>query len=253
MSAAFRVVAVLPGENQGRVVFESDYTFADGRLFLADEEVACARSRGDLEQGIVAHPASLNGRELRARLVMEGVIPTVVVTLDGIELADVAELQPSPSRSAWLHAFIALGGSAAGFAASLLYLERADAVDSVHAFKMAYHMAGWHLLLVLTLFPASVWGRRAGIRSVQVVSAVFFCIHAGIALANIADPVPSDPTEFQIALWNAVSGALFLVCVFYGQRAWRDMDPLRAIEEMGQEGEGAPASQYQQSPGPVEN
>ena len=74
----------------------------------------------------------------------------------------------------------------------------------------------------MALFPASVWGQRAGIRAVQVVSLVFFFIHAGIALANAG---VSDPA---IAAFNAASGLLFGASTLVGQRAHRDMDPIRA-------------------------
>lgn len=231
MNTGFRTVLIVPGPELRRVVFESDFAFTEGRILLEDEELAHTSSREGLESGLSASPASLGGRALCARLVMEGAQPKVVATLDGEGLPEESKLRPRPSRSAWIHAFIALGGSVAGFAASLLYLERADATASAHAFKMAYHMAGWHLLLVFTLFPASVWGRRPGIRAVQFVALVFFLIHVGIALANVANPIPADPTEFRIALWNAASGLLFAVCVGYGVRAWRDMDPVRALSE----------------------
>jgi hypothetical protein len=90
---------------------------------------------------------------------------------------------------------------------------------------MGLHMAGWHLLLTLTLFPASVWGQRIGIRVVQAVSLVFFLIHAGIATANL------DMADPAIAVLNALSGLLFGAATLYGQRAHRDMDPIRALVE----------------------
>ena len=95
--------------------------------------------------------------------------------------------------------------------------------------KMAYHMAGWHLLLTFTLFPSSVWGQRVGIRSVQVVSAVFFAIHACIAAVNALDPQAMAVNDQWIAAWNAVSGIFFLAAVIYGNAAYRDMDPGRAF------------------------
>jgi hypothetical protein len=128
-----------------------------------------------------------------------------------------------PTRSAWTHAFIALAGSAAGFAASWFYLAKAHALHDEWAAKMGQHTAGWHLLLTFTLFPLSVWGQRPGIRAVQVASLVFFCIHAGMAIAN------SDLGEPGIAFFNAASGLLFLASVFYGNRAHRDMDPIAAL------------------------
>ena len=90
-------------------------------------------------------------------------------------------------------------------------------------------MAGWHLLLTLTLFPASVWGQRTGIRVVQGVSLMVFLIHAGIAIANLGPPEPGEPTDAWIASLNAASGLLFLVTALYGRRAYRDMDPGSAL------------------------
>ncbi len=94
---------------------------------------------------------------------------------------------------------------------------------------MAYHMAGWHLLLTFTLFPSSVWGQRVGIRSVQVVSAVFFVIHACIAAVNALDPQTMTVNDQWIAAWNALSGSFFLAAAIYGNPAYRDMDPARAF------------------------
>jgi len=132
-------------------------------------------------------------------------------------------------RSAWTHAVLALTGSGAGFVASYLYLLKAQALQSDWALKMGYHMAGWHLLLTFTLFPASVWGQRIGIRSVQLVSLLFFFIHAGIALANIGPHDPTNPDDPSIAFFNALSGLLFLIAAIYGNRAYRDMDPVEAL------------------------
>jgi hypothetical protein len=160
---------------------------------------------------------------------MDGSIPDLCVLVAGRPAPREDRTRLSPSRSAWAHAFLALAASAAGFAASWLYLERSEVEQSVHAFKMAYHMAGWHLLLTFTLFPASVWGQRVGIRSVQVVSAVFFAIHACIALVNALDPAAMSTNDQWIAIWNAVSGIFFLAAVFYGNTAFRDMDPGRAF------------------------
>ncbi len=161
---------------------------------------------------------------------MDGHIPGVEVAIDGRPAPAESALKPRPSRSAWMHAVIALAASAAGFIASYLYLEKAWALDSVWSLKMANHMAAWHLLLTFTLFPASVWGRRAGIRAVQATSALFFAIHLGIAIANFVDPDPIHADGVWIGVWNAVSGAFFLLAVFYGNVAWRDMDPAGALQ-----------------------
>jgi len=128
-----------------------------------------------------------------------------------------------------VHAWIALAASAAGFVAGFLYLLQSYARDSAWDLKMAQHMTAWHLLLTFTLFPASVWGQRIGIRSAQAVSLVFFCIHAGIAIANIGPGDPLNPDDPWIGVLNAVSGALFLAAVVYGQRAFSDMDPVAAL------------------------
>ena len=111
----------------------------------------------------------------------------------------------------------------AGFAASWFYLVKAEALHDDWARKMGQHTLGWHLLLTFTLFPLSVWGQRPGIRAVQLVSLLFFCIHAGMALAN------SDLGDPWIASFNALSAILFLASVVYGNRAHRDMDPLAAL------------------------
>ena len=113
--------------------------------------------------------------------------------------------------------------------ASWLYLLKAEELGSAWAQKMGHHTAGWHLLLTFALFPASVWGQRVGIRSVQVVSFIFFCIHLGIAIANMGEGDPSNPDDPWIALFNALSGIMFLWSTYYGQRAWRDMDPVHAL------------------------
>jgi hypothetical protein len=117
-------------------------------------------------------------------------------------------------RALWAHGWIALGASLFGFAASYLYLGRSQTLADPWALKMAIHMAGWHLILALTLFPASVFGGRAGVRVVQAVSALFFAIHVGIALANSGE----DDGPW-IAIFNAASGILFLAALIYGQSA----------------------------------
>jgi hypothetical protein len=60
---------------------------------------------------------------------------------------------------------------------------------------------------------------------------LFFLIHVGIAIANVGAGDPADPLEGAIAFLNALSGVLFLATVLYGNRAWRDMDPVRALRE----------------------
>ena len=222
LSIAYR----LPVAGWPQAVFESDYQLAGGSLRVGAEAVAVAADRGALERGVTG---VYDGHRIAVRLVMDGHIPGVEVDVDGRMAPRESTLRPRPSRSAWTHALIALAASAAGFVASYLYLQKAWALDSAWSLKMANHMAGWHLLLTFTLFPASVWGRRLGIRSVQVTSALFFAIHLGIAIANFVNPDPIHAGSVWIAVWNAVSGACFLLAVVYGNVAWRDMDPARAL------------------------
>ncbi len=210
LSFAFR----LPLPTWPRARLESDYRFLESRLSIAGEEVARFDELA-LRQGATV---DWNGHALEIRLDDH----EVELRTDGVRALREDRLSAPTCRSAWIHAFVALFASFAGFMASWLYLRRAGDGDP-WALKMAIHMAGWHALLTLTLFPASVWGQRLGIRAVQLASAVFFCIHAGIALANAAEVFDG------IALFNALSGLLFLVAVLYGQRAHRDMDPIRAL------------------------
>lgn len=130
--------------------------------------------------------------------------------------------EPRPALSipgvAWRHASISLAASAFGFIAGWLYLRRSTQDADPWAMKMALHMAAWHLLLVLTLFPTTLLGGRAGVRTVQGVSFVFFVIHAAIALAN-TEAASLTGVGMWIALFNALSGVCFLGAVIYGQRA----------------------------------
>jgi hypothetical protein len=201
-------------------VFQSDYGYRGGRLLLDGAEVLEARSREALERGV---EGQTRGAPLTMRLVDRGGAPAIELTAAGQEARREGRIFAQPTRSAWTHAFLALGGSAAGFAASWFYLVKAAALHDDWARKMGQHTAGWHLLLTFTLFPASVWGQRPGIRAVQLVSLVFFFIHAGMALAN------ADLGDPGISFFNAASGLLFLVSVLYGNRAHRDMDPIAAL------------------------
>jgi hypothetical protein len=133
------------------------------------------------------------------------------------------------TRSAFIHAILALGGSFAGFVASYLYLHKATLLHSAWALKMGQHTAGWHLVLTLTLFPGSIWGGRTGIRIVQCVCFLFFAIHLAIAIANLGTSDPANPNDPAIAIFNAVSGLLFFVAAWYGNRAHREMDPGLAL------------------------
>jgi hypothetical protein len=219
LEIAFR----LPAPGWPRAVFQSDYGHRGGSLTVGGAQILRARSREDLLAGVEGRLPGANGAPVAMRLVEEGGAPVVVVTASGVPAVREDRIWARPTRSAWTHAFIALAGSAAGFAASWFYLAKAAALHDDWARKMGMHTAGWHLLLTFTLFPASVWGQRMGIRAVQLVSLVFACIHAGMALAN------SDLGDPAIAAFNAASGVLFLASVLYGQRAHRDMDPVAAL------------------------
>lgn len=125
---------------------------------------------------------------------------------------------PSIARASWIHASLSLAASAFGFVAGYLYVVRSGEGADPWAMKMALHMAGWHLLLVLTLFPTTLLGGRAGVRTVQAASAVFFAIHLAIASSN-TDPASLTGVGPWIAAFNAVSAICFLAAAVYGQRA----------------------------------
>ena len=220
----------LPLPGWPRAVFCSDYAYERAELRLGEGVVLHASTRSLLERGVSALiPGSAARIEMRLAPNDVGT-PTVQVSVDGRAALSEDRLRARPSASAWWHASIALAASIAGFVASYLYLLRAATEAGDWPLKMARHMAGWHLLLVVTLFPSSVWGQRVGIRAVQWTSALFFVIHAGIALANLAAPDASGHGG-AIALWNALSGACFLAAVLYGNRAYRDMDPVAALQQ----------------------
>lgn len=223
-----RIVFLLPRPGWPTAVFESDFAYRGGRLLIGDTVALEAATRAQLEQGVARVPPGETD-EFAMRLDAADSRPRVSVTVGRRAARREDELRMRPSRSAWIHACQALAGSAAGFAASALYLHKAALLGSDWALKMGNHMAGWHLLLTCTLFPASVWGQRTGIRAVQATSLLFFLIHAGIALANLGPAAPGDPNDPSIAVLNALSGVLFLVTALYGQRAHRDMDPVAAL------------------------
>lgn len=217
----------LPFEDWPRAVFETDYGFRGGRLLVEGRPLLAAPSRQALEAG-----AEAQFRGERVHLLLresQNSEPELILKIGEARAPQEDRVRLRPSRSAWNHAFIALGASFFGFLASYLYLDKSEATGDAWALKMALHMAGWHLLLTLTLFPASVWGQRIGIRAVQVVSGLFFLIHLGIAIANVVDGTPRDAVG--IALLNGLSGLLFLASVIYGQVAHRDMDPLSVFQK----------------------
>lgn len=215
----------LPLADWPAAVVESDYAFGSTKLVVDGRELLRAETRTQLRDGV---RTAFGDHDLRMRLDESDDGADIVVELDGRRALEESSLRPPVCPSVRRHALIALAASAAGFIASYLYLERAWAMDSVWALKMAYHMAGWHLLLTFVLAPASLLFGRIGIRSVQVTSALFFLIHLGIAVANALDP-SSLHHGGAIAVWNALSGLFFLAAVFYGNTAWRDMDPVRAL------------------------
>jgi hypothetical protein len=212
----------LPLGDWPKAVFRSDFGYGKARLLLDGKQLLLrASTRAELEAGVEGTMPS--GEAITLRLTTRAGKLTVEVTVAGQRAPEEGRVWAKPTRSAWIHAGIALGGSGAGFLASYFYLVKAAEMQSDWAHKMGYHTAGWHLLLTFTLFPLSVWGQRFGIRAVQLVSLVFFFIHVGIALAN------SEVDTFSIAFFNGVSGVLFLASVLYGNRAHRDMDPVLAL------------------------
>jgi hypothetical protein len=211
----------LPVGEWPRAVFRSDFGYRGARLTAPGGVVLRARTRADLERGVTG--ALPGGEPLRLRLATDGGVERVELYVGDDRAPREDRVWAKPTRSAWIHALVALGGSAAGFAASYFYLAKAWAEHNDWAAKMGYHTAGWHLLLTFTLFPASLFGQRIGIRAVQVVSLVFFGIHVSIALAN------SGMEDPPIAVFNALSGIFFLIATVYGNRAYRDMDPVAAL------------------------
>ena len=208
----------LPTGDLPRAVVETDYSWSSARLLVDGVPVLAPGSRSALEAGAVT---VYRGLELALQL-SGGELD---LTYDGHPAIREDRMGARTARAAWLHGYVALAASFFGFVASYLYLERARALDDAWSLKMAIHMAGWHLLLTLTLFPASVWGQRPGIRAVQGMSLLFFFIHVGIALANT---VPAS-AELPIAILNAASGLCFAAAVLYGQIAHKAMDPLREL------------------------
>ena len=224
LEVAFR----LPVAGWPRAVFETDYAYDGGRLVVDAHATVRASTRQQLEAGVRGSLAG-SAVDVAVRLEVGERTPQLRVWVDGHPAVREDGLRAHPTPSAWIHACLALAASAAGFTASYLYLIKAQALQSEWALKIASHMAGWHLLLTFTLFPASVWGQRVGIRAVQWVSLLFFFIHAGIAVANLGPSDPGSTEDTWIAAWNAASGVCFLAAAVYGNRAYRDMDPVAAL------------------------
>ena len=220
-----RIVFRMPLPGWPRAVFASDYGFRGGKLMSEGAVILSADSHAALCLGIDVDAPELDAH---LRLVLGnkgGDDPNLALFVNGVAAPLEEELQAPTSRSALIHGGIALLGSLFGFVASGLYWEKAREQGDLWALKMAVHMAGWHLLLTLTLLPASVWGQRLGIRAVQAASLVFFLIHVGIALANTGDAASTE----GIAVLNATSGLAFLAAVIQGQRAHADMAPERGL------------------------
>jgi hypothetical protein len=211
--AELRVAFRLPDAR--RLVFVSDYGLRGGRVLDGDRVLIDAPSSAELERG---------ASDATGVLTLRATNPDDVrLVFGGSEMPREDRVRAPITRSAWIHAFMAFGGSLFGFIASALYVRRAGLASDPWAMKMALHMAAWHLLLTLTLLPLSVFGQRVGIRVVQCTSLLFFCIHVGIAAANTG-PAFDGP---WIALLNGASGIAFLAAAIYGSRAWRDMDPFK--------------------------
>ncbi|HHH11126.1 MAG TPA: hypothetical protein ENK23_03530 [Sorangium sp.] len=221
------VVFRLPLAGWPQATFRGSYMLDAGGLWVGGEEVLTVHSSAQLKEGVSATLAG--GRVLCLRTVAAQNGLELSLEVDGQAAPRQARLRAPTSRSAWIHGWIGLAASAAGFAAGYLYLQKAQQLESAWALKMGYHTAGWHALLTVTLLPASVWGQRPGIRGVQVVAVIFLFIHMGIALANGVWPDAGSTNDRWIAALNALSGVFFLASVVYGQRAYKDMDPSYAL------------------------
>ncbi len=203
-------------EGPARARFVSDFGLTHAVVYWADAQVLTVRDAQALAAGVRAALPHGQG-ELEVRAAHPSV---VVLCLNGVPLRPAGSSAHRSAGAAWVHALLALAGSLFGFAAGWLYLQRAQQDGEAWSLKMAWHMAAWHLLLTLTLFPASLWGQRAGIRAVQLVSLVFFAIHAGISLANaLAGGGASEGAA--IASLNLLSGLAFLATFLWGFRALR--------------------------------
>jgi hypothetical protein len=223
--APLEIGLLLPLESLPSACVHTDYLYGGARLEVDGRNVLEAANRKTLERGVCGR---LPGGE---QVEMQFVAATreLVVRVDGRRALRADRLRAGISPSVWLHAAIALAGSAAGFVASWLYLHKAAALHSDWAAKMGQHTFGWHILLTLTLFPASILGQRLGIRLVQGVCLVFCFIHAGMAIANIVSPDAASPLDPWIAGFNAASGLFLGAAVVVGQRAYRDMDPVAFV------------------------
>jgi len=192
---------VLPDPG-GRATFVTDYGLRGGRLVIDGSEVLAAPSQEALQRGVSAALVAPD-RHVVVRAADDF---DVRIWVDGVEARREDEARSSTGGSSALHAILALVASACGFAASWLYVVRARAFGDPWSMKMALHMAGWHALLTLTLFPGALFGNRLGLIVVRLTCLVFFAIHVGIALANLGPEAESG----AIAILNAASGLAFL-------------------------------------------
>src|SRR5690242_5615788 len=134
LSIAFR----LPVEGWPRALFQSDFGFRGADLVIDGATVLAAGSREALEQGVEGALAP-GGAAIAMQLVERRGVLGPLVTVAGEEALREDKLSAKPSRSAWIHAIIALLGSAAGFASSYVYLLKAQAMNSAWALKMGQH------------------------------------------------------------------------------------------------------------------
>ena len=193
---------VLPRPAGERATFFTDFGLRGGRLVVDGSEVLAASSREALQRGVRAALADPE----RQVLVRAAGDFDVRIWVDGVEARREDEARSTTGGRSALHAILALVASACGFAASWLYVVRARAAGDPWSMKMALHMAGWHALLTLTLFPGALFGNRLGLIVVRITCLVFFAIHVGIALANLGPEAESG----AIAILNAASGLAFL-------------------------------------------
>jgi hypothetical protein len=201
--AELRIAYLMPNASHQRAVFVTDYGLRGGRLVVGDDVVVEAHDHEELARGVsAALPATGELVEVRASDDFD-----VFVRVGGAEALREDRIAEGRRRATWIHGGVSLGGSACGFAASWLYVLRARAAADPWAMKMAIHMAAWHLLLTLALFPAAVWGGRFGRHAVRGTALVFFFIHVGIAMANGGT---AEEQGGWIAVLNAASGLLFL-------------------------------------------
>ena len=225
-AATQRLVFRLPRPGWPSVVVETDYLYDVADLVVDGEVVLASQSREELLRGV---SVCRDDGTLTLRLIESDGHSRLELRDDGREALPDSVIHVRPTRPVWMHAWIAFGGSLAGFVASAMYLRKSAMLHSEWAWKMGQHTAAWHLLLTLTLFPAAVWGPRLAVRIVQGVSLLFFLIHASMAIGNLGPSDPTNPNDPAIALFNALSGLLFLAAAIYGNRAHRDKDPGEAL------------------------